>query len=106
MEPEPSPLWLFLRHFETLPSPDTLDNRQTDIPGRLRQHAMDPAIAVSPVLFGQLDDVGSEAPFVLSVPQRLALGRAMLADHRTGAPLGHPENLTHLLNANTAAGGT
>jgi hypothetical protein len=34
------------------------------------------------------------------------LGRAMLADHRTRAPLGHPENPAHPLNANTATGGT
>ena len=106
VEPEPPPSGLLLRHLETLPPPDPLDHRQADPPARLLQQAVDSAIAISPVLLAKLDDVGGQEPLASIVPQRLALGRAMLADHRTGAPLGDPENLARLLNANTATGGT
>ena len=106
VEPEPPPSGLLLRHLETLPPPDPLDHRQTDPPARLLQQAVDSTIAVSPVLLAKLDDVGGQELLASIVPQRLALGGAMLTDHRTGAPLGDPENLASLLDANTATGGT
>ena len=97
--------WLLPGDLETLPPPDSLDHRQADVPAGA-EHAMDAAIPVAAVLLGQLDHVRGQTALVAIILRSLALGRAVLADHRTGAPLGRAENLAHLLNANTAAGGT
>jgi len=67
---------------------------------------MDTAIPVAAVLLGQLDHVRGQATLVAVILRSLALGRTVLADHRTGAPLGRAESLAHLLNAYAAAGGT
>ena len=66
---------------------------------------MDTAITVASVLLGQLDHIRSQTTLVAVILRSFALGRTVLTDHRTGAPLGRADNLAHLLNANTATRG-
>ena len=46
------------------------------------------AIATAAILPCQLDDVSREPLLVVATPRRLALCRAVLTEHRTGAALG------------------
>src|SRR4029077_2961151 len=106
VEPEPASLRLFARNLETLPPPDPLDHRQADVPARVSKERMDASITVAAIQPRQFDDVRGQEPLVRIVLQAFALGRSVLAEHRTGPPLGYPEDLADLLDAVAATGGT
>jgi hypothetical protein len=67
---------------------------------------MDASITVAAIQPRQFDDVRGQEPLVRIVLQTFALGRSVLAEHRTGPPLGYPEDLADLLDAVAATGGT
>jgi hypothetical protein len=76
------------RHFQPLAPPDALDPLGVHHPALGPQQGRDLAVAVAAVLPRQLDNVRRQPLFVLSAPRRLALRRAVLAEHRADAALG------------------
>jgi hypothetical protein len=91
--------------FGPLALPDTLDPLVVDCPVRLAQERGDLAVAIAAVLPGKLDNIGAETLLVLTTGRDLALCRAMLPEHRTGATLGDVQLRSHLLDAGTATRG-
>src|SRR5262245_37611934 len=87
---------------QPLALPDTLDPLVVDCPARLAQQCGDLAIAITAVLPGKLDNIGGETLLILTTARDLALRRAMLLEHRTGAMLGDMQLRSDLLNAGTA----
>jgi hypothetical protein len=78
---------LLLRHFQTLPPPDTLDHRQAYLPARMAEQSMDAAIAVPAIILRQRDDVGRQALLIGIVPWWMTPRRAMLTQNTAGPPL-------------------
>jgi hypothetical protein len=62
--------------------------------------------AIAAVLPGKLENIGGETPPVVTTARDLALRRAMLPEHRTGATLGDMQLRSDLLHAGTATRGT
>jgi hypothetical protein len=52
IEPEPSTLWLLLRDFEPLPSPDPLNALMVDAPTFYTKQTGDASVAISAILTG------------------------------------------------------
>jgi hypothetical protein len=105
VQPEPTALRLLLGNLQPLASPDPLDPLVVDQPASPAQQRGDLAIAVAAILAGQLDDVGRQPRFILMALRDLALGRAMLAERRTGAALGDRQLAPNMLNAGAATRG-
>ena len=79
---------LFVRNLQPLPPPDRLDPLVIDAPAGLPQQGRDPAVAIAAIAPGQLDDVGGQRHLVIdSCLGSLALGRAVLPEHRAGPAL-------------------
>ena len=85
--------------------PAALEPLVIDLPAGRAKERGDPAVAVATVALGQLDDIGGQGRFVVGRPWRLALGRAVLAEHPAGPSLGYPELTADLLDAPPAPGG-
>src|SRR3984957_2083397 len=64
IQPQPAALWLFLRDFQPLPSPDPLHPLGVHHPASLAQQGRDPPVAVAAVSLGQLGQLPS--PYFLS----------------------------------------
>ena len=96
---------LSARNFEPFTPPDPLDPLGIDQPARVTQQRCNLAIAIASVLASQCDDVGGQPLFVVPAPRRLALCRAMLSKHRTGAALGDRQFPSDMLNAGAPARG-
>jgi hypothetical protein len=62
--------------------------------------------AIAAVLPGKLENIGGETPPVVTTARDLALRRAMLPEHHTGATLGDMQLRSDLLHAGTATRGT
>jgi hypothetical protein len=69
------------------------------------QQLGDLAIAVAAILPGQLDELGGQLLFVVTVPRELALRRAMLPERRTGTALGDRQHASNMLDAGAATRG-
>jgi hypothetical protein len=54
---------------------------------------------------GQLDEVGGQPLFIVTAVRDLTLRRAMLAERRTGAPLGDAQLPSNMLDAGAATRG-
>ena len=105
IEPQPPALGLFGGDLQTLSPPEALDPLVIDLPPRPAQELRDLAIAVAAVLPGQGDHVGGQPLFVFRAPRHLALRRAVLTEHHTGAALGHPHRVPDVLDAGAPARG-
>ena len=104
-QPQPPALWLARRHLQPLPAPDPLHPLVVHQPTRIPQQGGDLAIAVAPILPGQLDDVGGQLLFVVAAPRRLALRRAVLPERPAGAALGDGQHPADMLDAGAPARG-
>jgi hypothetical protein len=105
VEPEATALGLPSWNLEPLASPDPLHPLVVDDPARPAQQLGDLAIAVAAILPGQLDEVGRQPLFIVTAVRDLALGRAMLAERRTGTALGDGQLPSNVLDAGTATRG-
>jgi hypothetical protein len=99
VQPEPSFLLLLLRNLQPFTSPDALDPFVVHLPACVVQQAGDHAVAIAPVLIGQLDDIVSQTLFVGLALGRLALRGSMLAQCTAGPALRYAQFLPHLVNA-------
>jgi len=79
VQPQPAALWLSLRDFQPLSSPDPLDPLGVHRPAGMAQQSRDRPVAVAAIGLGQLDHIGGHGLFVIAPPGGLALGRPMLA---------------------------
>ena len=104
-EPETSALGLLGRHLQPLTAPDPLDKLVVHEPARITQQRADLAVAVAPVLAGELDEVGRQGRLVVAAPRHLALRRAVLAERPTGAALGDVPDVRDRLDASAPARG-
>jgi hypothetical protein len=64
VQPEPSFLLLLLWNLQPFTSPDALDPFVVHVPARVVQQARHHAVAIAPVLVGQLDDVVGQTLFI------------------------------------------
>ena len=71
----------------------------------IAQQRRDLAIAITVVLPRQLDDVGDQRLFVVKALRRLPLRRAVPAERRTDAALGHRQMLSLMLDADAPTRG-
>ncbi len=105
VQPQAAALGLPCRDLQPLASPDPLDPLLVDEPAGPAQQLGDLAIAVTAILPGQLDDIGSQPLFIVTALRDLALRRAMLAERRTGAALGDGQLPSNMLDAGAATRG-
>lgn len=95
-QPETATFWLLLwnpgsspgQALQPLTPPDPLDPLVVDEPARVSQQSRDLPVAIATILTGKCDDIGGQTFLVLTAARHLALCRAMLTEHRTGATLG------------------
>ena len=91
--------------FQPLASPEPLDTTVADRPASLAQQGCNLAIAVTAILASQLDHIRGQTLRIGTALGQLPLGRAMLAERRTGATLGYLQLIANVLNADTATRG-
>ena len=101
IKPKPAALWLFVRDFQPFTSPDAFDTFVVHMPAGLSQQRRNTAIAVTPILPSQLNDIGSETIFIGTALWHFALGRAVLTKCATGTAFTHAKDLSHAVNAKT-----
>src|SRR5690606_3480361 len=99
VQPEPSPLWLLLRHLQPLLAPDPLHPLAVHVPPRITQQRRHTAVAVATVLLRQSDDVLGERLLVISPARHLALRRSVLPEHAADPPLGHRHHASDVIDA-------
>src|SRR5271169_4331263 len=78
VQPEAAALWLFLRDFQPLLSPDPFNPLGVHRPAGIAQQRRDAPIAVPAIGLGQRDDVGGQRRLILAGPDDLALRGAVL----------------------------
>ena len=100
------PFWFLLWDFKPLLSPDPLYALMIYVPAAVVQHARDHAIAVSPELFRQFEDILSQPFFIRQTTWHFALRRTMLAACAADPALRYAEGLPHMIDAKTATGRT
>ena len=69
--------------------------------GRIEQRS-DAAIAVAAIALSQTNDVARQRVLIMSASWRLALGRAVLADHAAGAAFGDAQRFHHVIDTGAA----
>lgn len=105
IEPETAAFGLFLGNLQPLAPPQPLDPLVVHQPTRISQHRCNLAIAIAAISPGQFDQIGYQAVFIVAAPRDFALGRAMLAERRTGAALGDRQNLPDMVDTGPASRG-
>ncbi len=90
---------------QPLASPDPLDPLVIDQPAGPPQQLGNLAVAVAPILPGQLDHVLRQPCCILAAPRDLALRRAVLPERRTGTALGNRQLSSNMLNADAVTRG-
>ena len=98
-QPKPTLLWLFLWDFQPLPSPDSFYALMIYVPSAVVQHARNHAIAVSPELFCQHDNILGQPFFIKQAAGHFALRRTMLAECAANPALRYAEDLPHMIDA-------
>src|SRR3954466_7585976 len=105
VEPEPPAFGLFGRDFQPLTSPDPFNALLVHRPPGSTQHRRNPAISVTAVLAGKLDDIGSQCCLVIGRPRNLPLRRSMLPQGPAHPSLGDTEFGCDMIHACAASGG-
>ena len=105
VQPEATTLWLPGGNLQPLASPDPLDPLVVDEPAGPAQQLGDLAVAIAAILAGQFNEIGCEPLFIVTALRDLALRRAVLAERRTGAPLGDGQRPSNMLDAGAATRG-
>ncbi len=75
------------------------------MPAVLFQQPVNASVAVSAILRCQSDNGSGQRIFISTAPGRLALCRAVLAEHHAGTALGYLQFLDHMINLGAAARG-
>lgn len=101
IQPETAAFWLFHRHFQPLPSPDAVNPLLVHMPAVIPEQSCDPAVAVPAEPFGQSGDRRCQGILVVSTDVRLALGRAVLADHTASPAFGDAKPFHHVIDCST-----
>jgi len=104
VQPQPTALWLLVRHFQPLPPPDALDPFDVHNPASLMQHRGDAAIAIAAILEGKRRDVGGQRRFVIRGLCDLALCGTMLTKNPACPSLGHIQLIDDMVHASAATG--
>ena len=105
VQPGPAAFWVFVWDFQPLLSPDPLHPLGVHGPAGMAQQGCDPPVAVASVGLSQGDHIPGQGRFVVTAPGGLALGRAVLSEHRARAALRHLQLRPHLVDAGPATGG-
>jgi hypothetical protein len=105
IQPKPSLLRLFCRHFKPLPPPKPFNPLVIDLPTRIPQQSRNPAIAVAAILAGKRDHIGNKTHLVGTASWRLPLRRSMLLQNPANTTLRHRHLAAHKINTGTATGG-
>src|SRR5579883_1118507 len=90
VEPQTSAWLLLLRYLQPLATPDTLHTILAYPPAGPLQQRRDPAIPITSVLAGKLDDRLCECIFVFSPDRTIALRAARLVGQPASPALHHP----------------
>lgn len=93
--PFSSALW----NFQPFTSPDTLDPFVVHMPACVVQRAGYHAVAIAPVLVGQLDDVVSQTHFISTALRDLTLRGSVLPKRATGPTFRHAKFPPHMVDA-------
>ncbi len=72
-EPQPSPFRLFLRHFQSLTSPEPFHAFMIHSPAFAPEERRDPSIAIPPILRRQPDQSGDQAGLVVGHGRSMSL---------------------------------
>ena len=105
VEPQTAPFGVLVGDLQPLPLPDALNPLGIHMPAFGSQERRDPAIAIAAILTGQPDDIRPQGLSIRPAVRHLALRRAVLTDHATGAAFRHRQLRLHVVNAMPAAGG-
>jgi len=87
IQPQPTPLGLFLRDFQPLAPPDPIDPFLVHMPAVSPKQGGDATIAVAAELFSESDDRFGQSLLACSTARLLALGRSVLTERLTGPAL-------------------
>ena len=102
IEPEPSPLRLFLGDLQPLAAPDAFDPLVIDDPARRRSQKLPDLlplsvckqtptgqwIAVPTIFAGKFEDISDQPFFIISPRRRPPLRRSMLSEHTANPAFG------------------
>lgn len=105
VQPQPTAFRLPVRHFQPLPSPDTLNPFDVHNPASLMQHRRYAAIAIAAVLEGKRRDVGNQRCLVIRGLGDLALCGTMLTENPACPSLGHFQFIDDMIHASATTGG-
>lgn len=105
IQPETAAFWLFYRHFQPLPSPDTVNPLLVHMPAVVPEERCNPAVPISAEPFGQSRDRRCQGILVVSPGMWFALGRTMLADHTARPAFSHAKRFHHMIDRIALAGG-
>ena len=87
VEPQPSPPWLFLRHFQSFPTPQSFDPFMVHEPPLLLKHNRNPPIPIPTVLRCQLGHLPYQPGLVVRDLCLATLRAARLTQHPTRTTL-------------------
>ena len=105
IQPEPSLLWLFHRHFQPLTSPQALNALVIDQPTGVSQQSGDATISIPAKLPRQLDHIRHQPVFVCLASRVATLGGSVLAKHAADPAFGHRQFATNMVDAGTTTCG-
>ena len=91
VQPKTGPFGLFCGYFEAFTAPDPFDPFVVHLPAFGVQQGSDPAIAVTPILAGQVGDRFAQRSFVIALHRHTTLCRSGLPQYTTGSTLRHAQ---------------
>ena len=87
VQPQPTTFWLFLRHFQSFPPPQSLDSFVIHSPALSAKQRGDSRIAIAAVLGRQFSHAPHQAGFIVGYVRLSSLGRTCLSQESTGSSL-------------------
>ncbi len=91
VQPQTGPFGLFCGYFEPLTAPDPFNPFVVHLSAFGVQQGSDPAIAVTPILAGQVGDRFAQRIFVIALNKYAPLCRSRLPQDTTGPALRHAQ---------------
>ena len=89
VQPQPATRLLFLWHPQPFPTPDPLHPIPSHIPARALQQHRDPAIPITAIFTGQLNDRSGQRVFIVALCSHVSLRPSPLPQQPAGMPLGY-----------------
>jgi len=105
VQPQSAAFRLLVRHFQPLPSPDSLDPFDVHDPSSLVQHRRYTTIAITAVLEGKRRDVCGQRRFIIRSLCDLALCGTMLTENPACPTFGHFQFIDNMIHASATTGG-